>query len=71
MPLIPTSYEEWEHCITVECKIPLTLEFVEQRIKSLQDNGDFYTQKFIGSWGEAHHAKTLSWFQEAQKRLSQ
>lgn len=68
-PVIPTNYAEWEHCITVECGIPLTAEFVETRIKSLQDDKDYSTQKFIARWGKAHHAKTLEWFREAQARL--
>lgn len=70
MPVIPTTYDEWEHCITVECGIPLTAEFVADRIKALQNMRDYHTQKFIARWGKAHHAQTLTWFREAQERLA-
>ncbi|MEM7076885.1 MAG: hypothetical protein AAGA28_05410 [Pseudomonadota bacterium] len=70
MPVIPRTYEEWEHCITVECGIPLTAEYVAQRIDALQDTGDFHTRKFLDQYGEAHLARTLGWFREAEKRLS-
>ena len=71
MNALPQTYEEWEHCITVQCGIPLTAVFVASRIEALEDEGDFSTQKFIEQWGQAHHAKTLDWFRRAASRLSQ
>ncbi|MEM7176608.1 MAG: hypothetical protein AAGD47_02440 [Pseudomonadota bacterium] len=68
--MIPTTYEDWEHCITVKCGIPLTAEFVAERIAALQDTSDYSTRRFIESWGEAHLNRTLEWFQEAQQRLT-
>ncbi|AWX93881.1 hypothetical protein DPM13_14980 [Paracoccus mutanolyticus] len=29
---VPRTYAEWEHCITVECGIPLTAGYVAGRI---------------------------------------
>ena len=69
MPLIPTNYEEWEHCITVECNIPLTSEFVAQRIEALQNMNDYHTRKFIDRWGQNHHTRTLDWFRAAEQKL--
>ncbi|MEM6440992.1 MAG: hypothetical protein AAF763_15005 [Pseudomonadota bacterium] len=69
MSPMPTTYEEWKHCITVKCSIPLTQDFVVERIAALEDAGDFSTQKFIERWGEAHHANTLAWFRQAQTLL--
>ena len=71
MSIIPTTYEEWEHCITVECGIPLTAEYVAERIEALQNMQDYRTQRFIDSWGQDHHARTLAWFRQAEERLSQ
>ena len=70
MPVIPTNYEEWEHCITVECDIPLTSDFVAERIEALQNMNDFHTLKFIDRWGKDHHARTLGWFREAEEKLN-
>ncbi|WP_104492607.1 hypothetical protein [Paracoccus denitrificans] len=70
MNYIPQTYEEWEHCITVKCGIPLTPAYVAARIAALEDRHDFHTQRFIGRWGEAHHARTLGWFREAAGKLA-
>ena len=32
MNYIPQTYDEWEHCITVKCGIPLTPAYVAGRI---------------------------------------
>ena len=70
MSNIPTTYEEWEHCITLKCGIPLTAEYVAKRIEALQDMDDYHTRKFVEQWGQAHHARTLGWFREAEGRLN-
>lgn len=69
MSFIPKTYEEWEECITVKCGIPLTREYVAERLVALQDSRDIGTQQFIDRWGKAHHARTLSWFREAEQKL--
>lgn len=68
---IPRTYEEWEHCITVKCGIPLTADFVAGRIEALEDEGNFRTQKFIDDWGRDHHARTLDWFRVAAVRIEE
>lgn len=65
MSFVPTTFEEWKHCITVKCDIPLTLGYVQERITALRNGNDYQTQKFIDRWGTAHHARTLEWFQQA------
>ncbi|MEM9846097.1 MAG: hypothetical protein AAF965_14950 [Pseudomonadota bacterium] len=69
MPVIPTTYQEWEHCITVECGIPLTVTYVAERITALQNRDDHHTQRFLELYGEAHLSRTLAWFREAQAKL--
>ncbi|MEM7765941.1 MAG: hypothetical protein AAF253_00465 [Pseudomonadota bacterium] len=71
MTVIPQNFDEWKHCITVQCGIPLTPSFVETRIKALEDEKDYRTRKFIETWGQAHHAKTLEWFREAATHFNQ
>lgn len=67
---VPQTYEEWEHCITVDCGIPLTPRYVADRITALENRRDYQTRKFIEYWGEAHYAKTLEWFHQAKDRVS-
>ncbi|WP_298918953.1 hypothetical protein [uncultured Algimonas sp.] len=69
MTQVPQTYEDWERCITVDCGIPLTRDYVAARIDALQDDKDFHTQKFVKTWGEAHRAKTLGWFRQAATAL--
>ncbi|MCY4230219.1 MAG: hypothetical protein OXF26_04910 [Alphaproteobacteria bacterium] len=63
------SYEDWKHCITVLCSIPLTPAFVKQRLAALRDPADHGTQKFIATWGEAHLARVIVWFEKAEREL--
>ncbi|MEM6578887.1 MAG: hypothetical protein AAF678_10375 [Pseudomonadota bacterium] len=69
MPVIPRTYEEWEHCITVECGIALTPEYVAERIEALENQNDHHTLKFLEQYGKAHLGRTLAWFREAQAKL--
>ena len=61
--------DDWKHCITVFCRIPLTLAHVEQRLAALRDPADDGTQKFIATWGEAHLAHAIGWFEQAEREL--
>ncbi|MEM1073419.1 MAG: hypothetical protein AAF665_16395 [Pseudomonadota bacterium] len=70
MSFVPSSYEDWKHCITVKCDIPLTHQYVSERIAALNDRTNFHTQKFIDRWGAAHHAQTVAWFEKAAQELS-
>ncbi|MEM9393029.1 MAG: hypothetical protein AAGA38_04175 [Pseudomonadota bacterium] len=70
MSFVPTTYEDWKHCITVKCDIPLTPTYVAERIAALNDRTDYHTQKFIDRWGPAHHARTVAWFEQAAKELA-
>lgn len=69
MNVVPESYEDWKHCITVSCGIPLTLEYVQERITALGDMSDHHTQRFISFWGQEHHDRTLAWFRRAAEEL--
>ena len=65
------TYDDWKHCITEICKVPLTLDFVAMRLKELRDTGNYNTQKFVGSWGEDHRKQVIAWFEQAEIELSQ
>lgn len=68
---IPQSYEEWHYCITVECGIPLTLEFIEERLTALQEISDFKTKQFVQLYGRQYHEQVLSWFLRSKDKLTQ
>lgn len=64
--LIPQTYDEWHHCITVICRQPLTQDFIDARIAALDDPSDYMTQKFVELYGEQQLVKTQNWFKEAK-----
>jgi hypothetical protein len=59
---IPLNYEDWKHCITDKCGIPLTKEFIEERLVSFNDVNNDYTKKFIQVYGENYTRQIISWF---------
>tara|TARA_Y100001954_G_scaffold83176_1_gene91386 strand:- start:931 stop:1146 length:216 start_codon:yes stop_codon:yes gene_type:complete len=69
MSVVPESYEEWKRCITIDCAIPLTRDFVKERIAALEDMNDFHTLRYIESWGKDQHARTLAWYRRAEDEL--
>ncbi len=64
------TYDEWKHCITVLCGIPLTQAYVEQRLAALRDPTDYGTQRFAVTWGPAHLARVIDWFERAERELA-
>lgn len=62
---IPDSYAAWKHCITVECGIPLTPDFIKQRLSVWQNPKLEETQRFRRSYGDAHWQQVVGWFQQA------
>lgn len=50
MSFVPTTYEDWKHCITVKCEALLTANYVEERIATLGNDHHYETQKFVERW---------------------
>lgn len=66
---LPHDYESWHHCITVQCGIPMTRDFVSRRLQALSDRSDSSTRRFVELYGEAHLAKVIAWFERADRDL--
>jgi hypothetical protein len=67
---IPDSYPAWRHCITVECRIPLTQTFIEQRLAIWQNPSLEETQRFRRCYGDDHWQRVIHWFQQARAELA-
>lgn len=65
----PTNYQQWRHCIEVDCGIPLTPEFVAKRLAALQNSNDAKTQAFEKLYGVDHLQMTIAWFKQAEAEL--
>ncbi|MEM6486153.1 MAG: hypothetical protein AAF662_14360 [Pseudomonadota bacterium] len=66
----PQNYAEWQHCITVECKIPLTAEFVEARLKVWKDESCEETRRFRKRYGDDYWRSVIGWFEQAAGELA-
>ena len=62
--MIPQTFEEWRHCIVVDCKIELTTAFVASRLAILQEKEHPETIKFVSLYGEQHLNNILQWLKQ-------
>ncbi len=65
-PMIPQTYQQWQHCITVECGLTLTPAYIEKRIQALSSEKDEHTRQFVQKYGPEYHQQVLAWFKQAQ-----
>ncbi|MDR2330229.1 MAG: hypothetical protein LBE58_11555 [Comamonas sp.] len=69
--MIPKTYAQWRHCITVECGIPLSADFIAQRLAVWRNPGLEETRRFRHLYGDAHWQAVQRWFvQAAQEQES-
>lgn len=62
--MIPSDFDAWQRCITVDCKIALDKPFVTERLKQLERRQNPETKKFIACYGEAHYQNIINWFKQ-------
>lgn len=68
--VVPETYEQWRHCIEIECGLELTAQFAAERLTALLNRKDHHTNRFFAIWGTEHHARVLDWFRRAQAELA-
>ena len=67
--MIPQTYNDWQRCITVDCRIELTADYVAQRLAILGDERQAETQNFIKLYGKAHCQNVVAWFKQAALKV--
>jgi len=68
--MIPRTYTQWRHCITQACGIPLTAEFVAQRLTIWRDAQAQETQHFRRLYGDDHWQAVIRWFEQAEREVT-
>ena len=68
-PVIPQTYAQWHHCITVECGIALTRAFAEERLAVWSNPAADETRRFEQLYGPAHRERVRQWFAQALTQL--
>lgn len=66
----PETYAQWRYCITVECRIQLTLPFVAQRLAVWRNAQLEETVRFRRLYGDAHWRSVIGWFEHAERELA-
>ncbi|MEM9622153.1 MAG: hypothetical protein AAF993_10920 [Pseudomonadota bacterium] len=65
----PDNYEQWHHCITVECGIALTPEFIAQRLFVWRDEQSQETLRFRKLYGDEYWQAVIGWFERAEREV--
>ena len=60
--MIPQIFDEWRDCIENKCKIVLTPNYIENRIRDLSDDLNSNTLVFIKLYGNEYRNNVLKWF---------
>ncbi|WP_429948506.1 hypothetical protein ACQYWY_16415 [Comamonas sediminis] len=63
--MIPRTYAQWRHCITVECAIPLSADYIAQRLAVWRNAELEETQRFRRLYGDAHWQAVQRWLLQA------
>jgi hypothetical protein len=64
--MIPHPYTDWSHCITVDCGIQLTMEYIRERLEELRNPGHSKTIEFTSLYIQQHTENVIRWFEQAQ-----
>ncbi|MBL56487.1 MAG: hypothetical protein CMP61_04785 [Flavobacteriales bacterium] len=62
--MIPQNFQQWHKCITQDCKIQLTKEFVEKRLSVYMDTNHSETIRFRKLYGDHHLSNVINWLQQ-------
>ena len=65
--MTPGTYDEWRHCIEVQCGLRLTPDFIKLRLSDLRNDHAYQTQRFREMWGEQHLHQVITWFEKAEQ----
>ena len=66
---LPTSFDQWHHCITVRCKLHLTRRYIHDRLRELTNIDDPKTKEFTRLYGDEHRQRVIAWFRQAFREL--
>jgi len=67
--VIPQSYAQRGHCVEYERDIPLTLAYVDERLRVWCDLGNEKARRFAQIYGEKHRRPVQQFFEQARSAL--
>ncbi|HVW51941.1 MAG TPA: hypothetical protein VHC91_16375 [Trinickia sp.] len=63
--MIPLTYDQWRHCITVECGLALTPAFIAEGLAVWRNAQSEETSRFRRLYGDQHWNAVTAWFEQA------
>ncbi|TAG24224.1 MAG: hypothetical protein EAZ40_06395, partial [Rhodobacterales bacterium] len=63
--MIPATYEQWRHCIQIDCGIELEPRYIQACQQALDGGRSDEAQRFARLYGQAHLRRVLDWFERA------
>ena len=67
--ILKQSYEEWKTCIFSENGNEFSREFIQSRIRILEDRKQTETQKFITTYGLEYTNRIIGYFKQALNEI--
>jgi len=67
--VIPQTYADWRYCITVQCGLALSPDYIQARIQALSAAESEDSLRFRRLYGDSHWQNVLAWFRQAQAEL--
>lgn len=67
--MIPKTYPQWFDCITRECGITLTGDFIRERLSVLENDAHQETRRFIACYGRPHLRNIIQWYRRAAAEI--
>jgi len=68
--MIPKTYRQWYHCITKECGIAVTQDFISHRLAVFEDPKHQETRRFVSLYGQTHLENIIGWLKKAEGEIS-
>ncbi|MGC4234801.1 MAG: hypothetical protein QM594_17610 [Niabella sp.] len=59
--MIPQTFEQWQHCIVHDCRMPLTKDFARSRLAIYKESNHPETKKFVQLYGTQHLQNIIEW----------
>lgn len=62
--MILRSFEDWKDCIVNQCRIKLTKDFAQKRLKVYENESHPETRQFVELYGKDHLNNIIYWYKK-------
>lgn len=62
--MILRNFEDWKDCIVNQCRIKLTKDFAQKRLKVYENESHTETRQFVELYGKDHLNNIIYWYKK-------